>query len=32
LWWVFFWDRVSRTICPGLASSRNPPDLCLVSS
>jgi hypothetical protein len=27
-----FWDRVSRTICPGLALNRNPPDLCLLSS
>jgi hypothetical protein len=25
LWWVF-WDRVSRTICPGW----DPPDLCLL--
>jgi hypothetical protein len=28
----FFRDRGSRTICPGLASNLNPPDLCLLSS
>jgi hypothetical protein len=28
----FFWDRVSQTICLGLASNRNPPDPCLLSS
>jgi hypothetical protein len=25
-------DRVSQTICPGLASNHNPPDLCFLSS
>jgi hypothetical protein len=28
----FFWDRVSRIICLGLASNGDPPDLCLQSS
>jgi hypothetical protein len=28
----FFWDRLSRTIVPRLASNHNPPDLCLLSS
>jgi hypothetical protein len=32
LWWVFFWNRVSWTICPGLASNCDPPDLSLLSS
>jgi hypothetical protein len=27
-----FQDRVSQTICLGLASNCNPPDLCLLSS
>jgi hypothetical protein len=27
-----FLDRVCQTICPGLASNRNPPDFCLLSS
>jgi hypothetical protein len=31
LWWVFQ-DRVSQTICQGLASSHNLPDLLLMSS
>jgi hypothetical protein len=26
----FFWDRVSRTICPGLALNCDPPDLCKI--
>jgi hypothetical protein len=29
---VFFRDRVSRTICPGLALNRDLPDFCLLSS
>jgi hypothetical protein len=28
----FFQDRVSRTVCPGLASNQDPPDLCLLRS
>jgi hypothetical protein len=28
----FFWDRVSKIICSGLALNHNPPDLCLLSS
>jgi hypothetical protein len=28
----FFWDRVSQNYFPGLASSHDPPDLCLLSS
>jgi hypothetical protein len=28
----FFQDRVSQTICQGLASNCDPPDLCLLSS
>jgi hypothetical protein len=28
----FFWDRISRSICPGLTSNFDPPDLCLLSS
>jgi hypothetical protein len=35
-WWShstkLFWDRVSRTICLGLALNYDPPDLCLLSS
>jgi hypothetical protein len=31
LWWVF-WDRVSWTICLGLAWNHDPSDLCLLSS
>jgi hypothetical protein len=27
-----FWDRVPRTICPGLALNFHSPDLCLLSS
>jgi hypothetical protein len=29
---VFFWDRVLWSVCLGLASNHNPPDLCLLSS
>jgi hypothetical protein len=29
---VFFWDRVSWTICPGLAENHDPPDLYILSS
>jgi hypothetical protein len=28
----YFRDRVSPSICPGLASNHDPPDLCLLSS
>jgi hypothetical protein len=28
----FFQDRVSQTICLGLALNHNPPELCLLSS
>jgi hypothetical protein len=28
----FFQDRVSQTICLGLASNSNPSDFCLLSS
>jgi hypothetical protein len=28
----YFRDRVSWTICPGLAPDHNPPDLCFLSS
>jgi hypothetical protein len=31
LWWAF-WCRVSQTICLGLISNCDPPDLCLLSS
>jgi hypothetical protein len=31
LWWVF-WNRVSRSICPGLALNHDFPDLCLLSN
>jgi hypothetical protein len=27
----FFEDRVLQTICPGLSSNGDPPDLCLLS-
>jgi hypothetical protein len=27
--WRVFWDRVLWTICTGLSSNREPPDLCL---
>jgi hypothetical protein len=27
-----FFNSISRTICPGLASNLDPPDLCLLSS
>jgi hypothetical protein len=34
VWWgfFFFWDRISRTIYPGLALNHDPPDLCLLTS
>jgi hypothetical protein len=28
----FFWDRVAWTVCPGLASNCDPPDLCCLRS